>query len=64
MSRITGFINTTVGNCLSEVSKLLDEYEKQVHRMGMDKQADEDDKKAYSDALVRIQKIRNGLHGG
>lgn len=63
MSRIAGFINVELGACLSEVSDTWVKAEERLHRLGRSKQADEEDKAAYSNALVRIQRVRNGLHG-
>jgi hypothetical protein len=64
MSRIEGFINVELGSCLGEVSETLTRVEARIHKLGRSAQADEADKKALSNALVRIQKVRNGLHGG
>ncbi len=63
MSRATGFINIELGECLTKVGEMLAQAEERLHKLGHSKQADEEDKKAYSDALVRIQRVRNGLHG-
>lgn len=63
MSRIAGFVNIELGECINTVSKTLTDHEDRINRLLRSPQADEDDKKMYSDALVRIQRIRNGLHG-
>ncbi len=63
MSRAAGFINIELGECLTKVSETLSQAEEQIHKLGHNKQVDEEDKKAYSNALVRIQRVRNGLHG-
>lgn len=63
MTRIAGFVNVELGHCLSAVGKTLTDTENRIHRLLRSPQADESDKKAYSEALVRIQRIRNGLHG-
>lgn len=63
MSKAEGFIEVELGACLSNVSVLLTHAEERIHKLGQNKQADEADKKAYSNALVRIQRVRNGLHG-
>lgn len=63
MSRIAGFINVELGACLSTTSDMLTKAEERLHRLGRSKQADEEDKAAYGNALTRIQRVRNGLHG-
>lgn len=63
MSRIEGFINVELGACLTAVSETLSQVEERLHKLGRNTQADEGDKKAYSQALIRIQRVRNGLHG-
>lgn len=63
MTRIAGFINVELGACLTAVSDTLMQAEERLHKLGRSPQADEDDKKAYSQALIRIQRVRNGLHG-
>lgn len=63
MSRAEGFIDVELGACLRNVSELLTQAEERIHKLGQNKQADEADKKAYGNALVRIQRVRNGLHG-
>ena len=63
MSRIAGFVNIELGECLNAVSKALTDHEDRIHRLLRSSQADDDDRKAYRDALVRIQRVRNGLHG-
>lgn len=63
MSRLTGYVNTELEQCLTAVSKTLTEHEDRIHWLLRSQQADEDDKKVYSNALVRIQRVRNGLHG-
>lgn len=63
MSRIAGFVNIELGACINAVIKVLTDHENRIHQLLRSAQADEDDKKAYSNALVRIQRIRNGLHG-
>lgn len=63
MSRIASFIDHELSQCLEKVSGVLTFSENLIHKVGQDPQTDEDDKKAYSQALVRIQRIRNGLHG-
>lgn len=63
MSRIEGFINIELRTCLTAVSKTLSDSENLIHQLLQSPQADEDDKKAYSNALVRIQRVRHGLHG-
>ena len=63
MSQIAGFVNIELGECLNAVSKALTDHEDRIHKLLRLFQADEDDKKAYREALVRIQRVRNGLHG-
>ena len=63
MSRIGSFIDIELRQCLEKVSGALTFSENLIHKVGQDAQADEDDKKAYSQALIRIQRVRNGLHG-
>ena len=63
MTIITGFINIEVGACLVAIGDTLARAEDRLHKLGQDKQIDEQDKKAYSNALIRIQHVRNGLHG-
>jgi hypothetical protein len=63
MSRIADFIDIELRQCLEKVSGALAFSENLIHKVGQDSQADEDDKKMYSKALVRLQRIRNGLHG-
>lgn len=63
MSRIADFIDIELQQCLEKVSGMLAFSENLIHKVGQDSQADEDDKKAYAQALVRIQRVRNGLHG-
>lgn len=63
MSRIASFIDEELRQCLEKVSGALAFSENMIHKVGQDPQADEDDRKAYSRALVRIQRVRNGLHG-
>jgi len=63
MSRAEGFIDIELSECLTKVSEVLSQAEERIHKLGQNKQADETDKKAYSNALVRIQRVRNGLHG-
>lgn len=62
MTRIAGFINVELGACLSATGDVLTRAEERLHRLGMSKQADEEDKAAYSNALMQIQRVRNGLH--
>lgn len=62
MSRIASFVNIELEKCLTAVSKTLTDHEDRIHRLLRTPQAGEDDKKAYRDALVRIQKVRNGLY--
>lgn len=63
MTRIAGFVNIELGECLNAVSKTLTDHEDRIHRLLRSPQADEEDKKAYGQALARIQRVRNGLHG-
>jgi hypothetical protein len=63
MSRIADFVNVELAECLNTVSKTLTNHEDRIHQLLRSPQADKDDKKAYSEALVRIQRVRNGLHG-
>ena len=63
MTRIAGFVNIELEECLNAVSKTLTDHEDRIRKLLRSTQADEDDKKAYREALVRIQRIRNGLYG-
>lgn len=63
MSRIKDLINTELETCFTTVSGILQQTDDTLHRLIKDPQADDDDRKAYGNAIVRVQKVRNGLHG-